>query len=181
MTMMKSYNVKQISDMLNTNPETVRRWIRDGKLIAEQSSRKGGNLISEESLQRFLAATPRYARSKYGMIATMAAATSSLMSVSTVAGSLVAGLLIGVLSEKRKRAAQVQTEDIKEIISKDIAKLQTALSQKEALLEQTQVEIDDLRGRIAQFEDIVRDEEVLASIAARVNGGREDEQEGKNG
>lgn len=178
---MKSYNVKQISDMLDTNPETVRRWIRDGKLAAEQSSRKGGNIVSEESLQRFLAATPRYARSKYGMVATMAAATTSLMSISTVAGSLVAGLLIGLFSEKRKRAARVRAEDVKDIISKDIAKLQTALSQKEALLEQTQVEIDELRGRIAQYEDIVRDEEVLASIAARVNDGHEDEQEVKNG
>lgn len=26
---MKTYTVKEISEMLNTNPETVRRWIRD--------------------------------------------------------------------------------------------------------------------------------------------------------
>ena len=31
---MKSYNVKEIAEMLNTNPETVRRWIRDKKLDA---------------------------------------------------------------------------------------------------------------------------------------------------
>ena len=30
---MKSYNVKEIAEMLNTNPETVRRWIRDKKLL----------------------------------------------------------------------------------------------------------------------------------------------------
>ena len=51
---MKFFNVKQISDMLETNPETVRRWIRDGKLVAEQSSRKSGTVVSEESLLLFL-------------------------------------------------------------------------------------------------------------------------------
>ena len=31
---MKEYNVQQISKLLQTNPETVRRWIRTGKLKA---------------------------------------------------------------------------------------------------------------------------------------------------
>lgn len=39
---MKSYNVKEIAEMLNTNPETVRRWIRDKKLDATIVSKKGG-------------------------------------------------------------------------------------------------------------------------------------------
>ena len=38
----KSYNVKEIAEMLNTNPETVRRWIRDKKLDATIVSKKGG-------------------------------------------------------------------------------------------------------------------------------------------
>ena len=58
---MKTYTVRQISEMLNTNPETVRRWIRDKKLNAEQSFRKDGNIITEEALQRFLKSTPKYA------------------------------------------------------------------------------------------------------------------------
>ena len=33
---MDTYSVKEIADMLNTNPETVRRWIRSGKLEAIQ-------------------------------------------------------------------------------------------------------------------------------------------------
>ena len=41
---MKTYSVKDIADMLNTNPETVRRWIRAGKLKAHQTSRKDGNI-----------------------------------------------------------------------------------------------------------------------------------------
>ncbi len=58
---MNTYTVKEIADMLKTNPETVRRWIRVGKLEANQSSRKGGNIVSEQSLNKFLKTTPKYA------------------------------------------------------------------------------------------------------------------------
>ena len=58
---MKLYTVKQIAEILNTNPETVRRWIRDGKLSAVQSSRKDGNIISEDAFNKFLAETSKYA------------------------------------------------------------------------------------------------------------------------
>ena len=51
---MDSYTVKQISEMLKTNPETVRRWIRLGELESDQVSRKGGNLITASSLNKFL-------------------------------------------------------------------------------------------------------------------------------
>lgn len=50
---MKTYTVKEISDMLKIDPETVRRWIRSGKLQAEQSSRKDGNVVTDQMLQSF--------------------------------------------------------------------------------------------------------------------------------
>lgn len=58
---MKKYTVLQIADLLDTNPETIRRWIRDDKLEAEQASRKSGNLVTEAALVRFLNETPKYA------------------------------------------------------------------------------------------------------------------------
>ena len=33
---MKTYNVREISELLDTNQETVRRWIRSGKLEDEK-------------------------------------------------------------------------------------------------------------------------------------------------
>ena len=47
---MTTYSVRQIAEKLNTNPETVRRWIRDGKLKAEQTSRRDGNVVTEYEL-----------------------------------------------------------------------------------------------------------------------------------
>ena len=59
---MKSYSVKEISDLLHTNPETVRRWIRKGKLDATRgSSRKEGSTVSFAALQKFLEDSPREA------------------------------------------------------------------------------------------------------------------------
>ena len=55
---MKSYNVKEIAEMLNTNPETVRRWIRDKKLDATIVSKKGGHIVYEAALRGFLHSSP---------------------------------------------------------------------------------------------------------------------------
>lgn len=37
---MTKYTVRQIADMLHTNPETVRRWIRAGKLKSHKIQQK---------------------------------------------------------------------------------------------------------------------------------------------
>ena len=58
---MKTYSVKEIAELLNTNPETVRRWIRSGKLGAIQDSRKEGNVVTQAMLDSFLKTTPKYA------------------------------------------------------------------------------------------------------------------------
>lgn len=57
---MKTYTVKDIAELLDTSTETVRRWIRSGKLQAEQESRKEGNLVTKERLEEFLKNTPKY-------------------------------------------------------------------------------------------------------------------------
>ncbi|MBR1435985.1 MAG: helix-turn-helix domain-containing protein, partial [Bacteroidales bacterium] len=49
---MKTFSVKQIAEMLGTNPETVRRWIRENKMSAIQTSRKNGNIVTESELER---------------------------------------------------------------------------------------------------------------------------------
>ena len=51
---MKSYNVKEVAEQAGVSEETVRRWIRSGRLEASQPSRKQGNSITEESLAKFV-------------------------------------------------------------------------------------------------------------------------------
>ncbi|MBO7451219.1 MAG: helix-turn-helix domain-containing protein [Clostridiales bacterium] len=54
-------NVNDISNALDVNPETVRRWIRSGKLKAQQNSKKEGNVITMEAFKDFLNDIPKYA------------------------------------------------------------------------------------------------------------------------
>lgn len=56
------YTVAEISDIVGTTPETVRRWIRNCLLNAELSSKKSGYIIHEEDLQRFMSIHTKYMR-----------------------------------------------------------------------------------------------------------------------
>lgn len=59
---MKTYNVMEIASLLNVNVETVRRWIRSGKLRSTQTSKKTGNVVNEQDLFEFLETKPKYRR-----------------------------------------------------------------------------------------------------------------------
>lgn len=97
---METYSVKQIADILNTKPETVRRWIRSGKLKAEQSSRKGGNVITEGDLNEFLKSSPKYA----GFIAGAAIGSiAAPFAAIPLAGGIVATYLAASKMEKIER------------------------------------------------------------------------------
>ena len=51
---MKEYTVKEVAELLDTNEETVRRWIRQDKLNATRQVGRGGNKVSEKDLEEFL-------------------------------------------------------------------------------------------------------------------------------
>lgn len=48
-----TYSVEEVSKILDVNAETVRRWIRSGRLKAEQRVKRGSFTISETELRRF--------------------------------------------------------------------------------------------------------------------------------
>ena len=47
------YFVEDVAKILEVDRETVRRWIRSGKLNAEASSKRGGYRITHENLKEF--------------------------------------------------------------------------------------------------------------------------------
>lgn len=59
---MKTYKVMEIASLLNVNVETVRRWIRSGKLRSSQTSKKTGNVVDEQDLFEFIETIPKYRR-----------------------------------------------------------------------------------------------------------------------
>lgn len=59
--MERAYTVKEISLLLNTNAETVRRWIRDGQMKGDLNrGKKGGFTIKESDFRDFLRRHPKY-------------------------------------------------------------------------------------------------------------------------
>lgn len=156
---MKTYSVKQIAEMLGTNPETVRRWIRDDKLKAVQVSRKDGNIVTEAELERFVKATPKYlSRLTVGMgVVTM----SPVVGIGALAGGIVASALLGYFDGKNSVDVRVRPEDFKEYLQKNIAKLNSTILQKQALINQTEAEIIEISKQIEQYSYLLENEDLL--------------------
>ena len=156
---MKTFSVKQIAEMLNTNPETVRRWIRDGKMKAVQVSRKNGNIVTEAELERFIKATPKY----FSKLTTSAglAAISPAVGIGALAGGIVASALLGYLEGKNSVDIRVRPEDFKEYLQKNIAKLNAKVLQKQALIHQTEAEINEISKQIDQYSYLLENDDLL--------------------
>lgn len=144
---METYSVKQVADMLNTKPETVRRWIRSGKLEAEQSSRKDGNVITEEGLNKFLKSSPKYA----GFI--VGAAISSIavpIAAIPLAGGIVASYLAASKMEKDRENPSFSRNDFKKYLEEEIARRDASMKQKLKTIEQIQQEIANDQQQISE-------------------------------
>ena len=146
---MKSYSVKEISELLNTNPETVRRWIRSGKLIADQSSRKDGNVVSEDNLYKCLRSI-----AKYSVIATGMVAANPLLALPTVISAGFAGIIASIATDRKgKNAEQVQilSEEIRKTLINGIAESEAVISRKRAAIAELQAEIEKERQQIEDY------------------------------
>ena len=161
---MKTYSVKQIAEMLDTNPETVRRWIRDNKLKAVQISRKDGNIVSEDDLQRFLRATPKY----LPKFATGLAVISPGVGIATFAGSLIASALLSVYNGKNDYDTRVLPADLKQYLSENIQKLKSTVQQKQELILQTQREIEEIQKQIDQNQYLIDHDEIIKEAVKSV-------------
>ena len=139
---MKTYTVKEIAEILKTNPETVRRWIRSGKLGTTKTSNKSGNVISEEALNKFIKSTAKYATFLAGSM------VSSPVALSLVVGGLI-GSLVGslVMNDKKK----LGKDDIRKSIERQIAGCEKRISENKTILEQIKSKIEEDEKSLQQF------------------------------
>lgn len=149
---MKNYSVKDISEALGTNQETVRRWIRTGKLKASQNSKKDGNEISEKSLIDFLETSPKYFQAAKG---------SSLLSgilAGIVPGSspILATLLTGnILNAEVFGNGQVNPKSIVKTISDLISEAEMSIDKKRQEIKQLNQEIHEEEKRISDLKSVL--------------------------
>ena len=112
---MEVYTVKQVADMLQINPETIRRWIRQKKLVAIQDSRKDGNVITQDSLNAFLKSMPKYV--------SVAGGIAGLGVASPLGLPLLAGSLVGTIVSKNNDSIDnslVFSEDLERYLNTEL-------------------------------------------------------------
>lgn len=146
---MKTYSVKEISEMLNTNPETVRRWIRDKKLDATIESKKGGHIVYETALNEFLKSYPKYAAAAK---ASAAGAIGAVLLPTVMVGGLVAQKLID--AEQLKKA-RISNKDVINFLCGEIQRYTEAIKAKEDTIYQLQKQIEADRSQIAEFQKLI--------------------------
>lgn len=179
---MKTYNVAEVAELLSVDPETVRRWIRNGKLIAQTpSSRREGNTITEEALRKFLEDNHH---AKYAKSAAKALAISSAVSAaSAIEGAVVAGgvsgaaagvaaasLIGGTLGVVSPALALIMGLALKGIASdkkgsKDaIEAFRGQIAKKKQKRKELQLKLDRIQQEISALEREIADEEQLLAL-----------------
>lgn len=156
---MTNYTVKQIASMFKTNEETVRRWIRSGKLMATQDSKKSGNVISSASLNKFIKDTPKYAA-----IFTASLATSPI-ALSVVMGGMIGGML-ALMDDKKKDS--VSEAEIEEYLKKKVSSIAKDLDAKEKELKRLQAEILEDQQTLEKYRYILENLD-LKALASEIN------------
>ena len=140
---MKEYTVKDIAELLKINPETVRRWIRNGELEASQISRKSGNVVSEQSLTAFLKKMPQYAPLAAGVL------LPSPLSLGMIVGSLFTSV---IAASHLKKNSKVSPDDVKNHLKKEILKSKKKVEKQERDLKKLQEEYEKEKRRMNEFE-----------------------------
>lgn len=140
---MKTYSVKEISEMLKTNPETVRRWIRDKKLDATIESKKGGHMVSEAALQTFLQTAPKYAAKASALLANTVVFSTAMI------GGMIAQRVIDL---EQLKNARISTADITRYLRSEISSREEIILEKEKAIKKLQDEILAEKKRIEEFQ-----------------------------
>lgn len=162
---MKTYTVKDISNMVHANPETVRRWIRTGKLKASKSSRKDGNVVQEKDLFDFLSRTPKYTVAATALAAAnplLGIATPFIFSFITLASEGITDALNERSQKKISESAQSlarilgnssddSIENIKKYLEDAIAESQKKIDKKNTMIASLQAEIKQEKKSIESF------------------------------
>ena len=163
---METYSVKQIAALLGTNEETVRRWIRNGKIHAVQKSRKDGNLVSDIELNRFLINTPKYMTRYLHIFPT----APPVVNLATIAGGVAVSMLRGYLDQK-KTTARVTSKELKCYLQTNIRKWKEEEKRKQELINQTQKELGAINEKIKQYQFLLSHEELLEQTLSEIKAG----------
>lgn len=165
---MRTYTVNDVAQMLDVDQETVRRWIRRGKLEAEGTDTSQGvpKKVTDDSLMTFASSNKKYsdriagalsqAASLTGMavagvaagaavsspavVGAAAAATAATTPLLGIGGAIVAGFNIAKVIDAAK-AQGVDLGDLASGIASTAEAYQRAITEKKSQIAKLEVEI----------------------------------------
>ena len=138
--MEKDLTVKNVSKILGTNPETIRRWLRAGVLTAyPKVGEKSASVIDPKSFESLVKKMPKYG--------------PALLGLGLIAGPIgaMAITLLGASEVIRNGILNDEKENINNVIISQIKKKQTEKKLKENEIERIKVEIKDIDNEIDQL------------------------------
>lgn len=188
---MRTYTVNGVAQMLDVDQETVRRWIRRGKLEADgaDTSRGVPKKVTEDSLRTFASSNKKYSDriaealgsaamtaaaaiagaaasspAVVGAAATAAAATTPLLGIG---GAIVAGFNIAKVIDAAK-AQGVDLGDLASGIASTAEAYQRAITEKKSQIAKLEVEIGADQEAFNRCGECLN--KIYAAIEAEKNG-----------
>lgn len=146
---MVTYTVKEIAEMLNTNQETVRRWIRSGKLESIQSSRKEGNMVTQSMFEKFISSSSKYSKYRLGS----PKPSDFIMPAIGVAGLAVTEL---ISNSKDKENVYINSSSFKKMMEDTIKQSNEVIKKKQESIELISEEIKAEQEKIRQAKEVIR-------------------------
>lgn len=188
---MRTYTVNGVAQMLDVDQETVRRWIRRGKLEADgaDTSRGVPKKVTEDSLRTFASSNKKYSDKiaealgsaamtataaiagaaasspvVVGAAATAAAATTPLLGIG---GAIVVGFNIAKVIDAAK-AQGVDLGDLASGIASTAEAYQRAITEKKSQIAKLEVEIGANQEAFNRCGECLN--KIYAAIEAEKNG-----------
>ena len=81
--------------------------------------------------------------------------------------------MISFLEETKKKDTRIQPEDIKHFLQNNIRDLEETISQKQQAIQQIETEIATLSEQIAEYTELLKNDELILSITENTNQGKE--------
>jgi hypothetical protein len=155
--MEKRYTALEVANILKTNPETVRRWIRQGKLeVLKGKSRTSANIVTESMLTNFLRNSPKYA----SIAAPFLASTSNISSiVGASLGFALGSSLLKIVAEHYYRIKELENSEVS--VAAMINLLKTEIDTRKGLIEEKWQTIHQLKQEIYKEELVIKNSERL--------------------
>lgn len=164
---LKEYTVREISELLSTNEDTVRRWIREGKLKSTITSKKTGHRVSEENLEEFRKLYPKLlsgtvgasigASVGMGMLNMLLPGAGVVASIATLGSAAMVGMKAAKNETQNYEAKHlekespeaVQAEQLVEFLNEEITRIEKANLENQKRIDAYRKQIEVLESQIA--------------------------------